>query len=110
MFLFLCRLIIRPDVKQRKMASFLDWSLCTLAHSSFQTIEGVIAIDGMLQALVSNRDSLWICGTVGASIVSKLMVHPQTVGSSNSAFPRLEHGGFCLHHRSVVSSSAALCV
>ncbi|XP_055448634.1 tubulin-specific chaperone D isoform X2 [Psammomys obesus] len=45
------RFITRPDVKQRKMASFLDWSLCTLAHSSFQTIEGVIAMDGMLQAL-----------------------------------------------------------
>uniref|UniRef100_A0A8C8TVU7 Tubulin-specific chaperone D n=2 Tax=Peromyscus maniculatus bairdii TaxID=230844 RepID=A0A8C8TVU7_PERMB len=45
------KFIIRPDVKQRKMASFLDWSLCTLAHSSFQTIEGVIAMDGMLQAL-----------------------------------------------------------
>lgn len=35
------------------MASFLDWSLCTLACSSFQTIEGVIAMDGMLQALVN---------------------------------------------------------
>ncbi|XP_040606163.1 tubulin-specific chaperone D [Mesocricetus auratus] len=45
------KLIIRPDVKQRKMASFLDWSLCTLANSSFQTIDGVIAMDGMLQAL-----------------------------------------------------------
>lgn len=45
------RFITRPDVKQRKMASFLDWSLCTLAHSSFQTIDGVITMDGMLQAL-----------------------------------------------------------
>ncbi|XP_057630408.1 tubulin-specific chaperone D [Chionomys nivalis] len=45
------KFIVRPDVKQRKMASFLDWSLCTLAHSSLQTIEGVIAMDGMLQAL-----------------------------------------------------------
>ena len=43
---------MRPDVKQKKMASFLDWSLCTLARSSFQTIEGVIAMDGTLQALV----------------------------------------------------------
>ncbi|EPQ18597.1 Tubulin-specific chaperone D [Myotis brandtii] len=42
--------ITRPDVKQ-KMADFLDWSLCTLARSSFQTIEGVITMDGMLQAL-----------------------------------------------------------
>lgn len=35
------------------MADFLDWSLCTLARSSFQTIEGVITMDGMLQALVN---------------------------------------------------------
>ncbi|XP_049557798.1 tubulin-specific chaperone D isoform X1 [Orcinus orca] len=45
------KFVTRPDVKQKKMASFLDWSLCTLACSSFQTIEGVIAMDGMLQAL-----------------------------------------------------------
>lgn len=47
------RFITRPDVKQ-KMADFLDWSLCTLARSSFQTIEGVITMDGMLQALVNS--------------------------------------------------------
>uniref|UniRef100_A0A8D2D2J7 Tubulin-specific chaperone D n=1 Tax=Sciurus vulgaris TaxID=55149 RepID=A0A8D2D2J7_SCIVU len=47
----LSRFITRPDVKQRKMADFLDWSLCTLARSSFQTMEGVIAMDGTLQAL-----------------------------------------------------------
>lgn len=82
MFVSLCRFIIRPDVKQRKMASFLDWSLCTLAHSSFQTIEGVIAMDGMLQALVSTRDSLWICGTVGIGTVSKLLV-PFTLFSTD---------------------------
>lgn len=35
------------------MAGFLDWSLCTLAQSSLQTIEGVIAMDGTLQALVN---------------------------------------------------------
>ncbi|KAG3268215.1 tubulin folding cofactor D [Ictidomys tridecemlineatus] len=45
------RFITRPDVRQRKMAGFLDWSLCTLARSSFQTMEGVIAMDGTLQAL-----------------------------------------------------------
>ncbi|XP_003464966.2 tubulin-specific chaperone D [Cavia porcellus] len=45
------RFVTRPDVKQRKMAGFLDWSLSTLAHSSFHTIEGVIAMDGTLQAL-----------------------------------------------------------
>ncbi|XP_040845817.1 tubulin-specific chaperone D isoform X3 [Ochotona curzoniae] len=45
------KFITRPDVTQKKMAGFLDWSLCTLAGSSFHTIEGVIAMDGMLQAL-----------------------------------------------------------
>ncbi|XP_011371946.1 tubulin-specific chaperone D isoform X1 [Pteropus vampyrus] len=45
------KFVTRPDVKQKKMAGFLDWSLCTLARSSFQTIEGVIAMDGTLQAL-----------------------------------------------------------
>ncbi|KAM8785562.1 tubulin-specific chaperone D isoform 2-T2 [Rhynchonycteris naso] len=45
------KFVTRPDVKQKKMADFLDWSLCTLACSSFKTIEGVIAMDGMLQAL-----------------------------------------------------------
>ncbi|CAK7291514.1 Tubulin-specific chaperone D [Vulpes lagopus] len=45
------KFVTRPDVKQKKMASFLDWSLHTLARSSFQTIEGVIAMDGTLQAL-----------------------------------------------------------
>uniref|UniRef100_A0A7N9CWY6 Tubulin-specific chaperone D n=1 Tax=Macaca fascicularis TaxID=9541 RepID=A0A7N9CWY6_MACFA len=44
--------ITRPDVKRSKMAEFLDWSLCNLASSSFQTLQGVITMDGMLQALV----------------------------------------------------------
>ncbi|XP_055971238.1 tubulin-specific chaperone D [Sorex fumeus] len=45
------KFVTRPDVKQKKMEHFLDWSLCTLAHSSFQTMIGVITMDGMLQAL-----------------------------------------------------------
>ncbi|XP_064126499.1 tubulin-specific chaperone D isoform X1 [Loxodonta africana] len=45
------KFITRPDVKQKKMADFLDWTLHTLAHSSFQTIDGTITMDGVLQAL-----------------------------------------------------------
>lgn len=48
------RFITRPDVKQKRMADFLDWTLSTLSKSSFQTIEGTIVMDGMLQALVNN--------------------------------------------------------
>ncbi|KAG9465973.1 hypothetical protein GDO78_017411 [Eleutherodactylus coqui] len=43
--------ITRPDVKQKKMADFLDWSLATLSKASYLTIEGTIAMDGILQAL-----------------------------------------------------------
>nr|XP_020641570.1 tubulin-specific chaperone D [Pogona vitticeps]XP_020641571.1 tubulin-specific chaperone D [Pogona vitticeps]XP_020641572.1 tubulin-specific chaperone D [Pogona vitticeps] len=45
------KFITRPDVKQKRMADFLDWTLSTLSKSSFQTMEGAIVMDGMLQAL-----------------------------------------------------------
>nr|XP_008102511.1 PREDICTED: tubulin-specific chaperone D [Anolis carolinensis] len=45
------RFITRPDVKQKRMADFLDWTLSTLSKSSFQTMEGALVMDGMLQAL-----------------------------------------------------------
>uniref|UniRef100_A0A6I8NX67 Tubulin-specific chaperone D n=1 Tax=Ornithorhynchus anatinus TaxID=9258 RepID=A0A6I8NX67_ORNAN len=40
-------------VAEKKMADFLDWTLSTLSKTSFQTMEGTIIMDGMLQALVS---------------------------------------------------------
>lgn len=46
------RFVTRPDVGREKMAGLLDRSLCTLARCSFRTIEGVITMDGTLQALV----------------------------------------------------------
>lgn len=45
------KFITRPDVKQKRMADFLDWCLSTLSHSSYLTIEGRNAMDGILQAL-----------------------------------------------------------
>ncbi|XP_074081296.1 tubulin-specific chaperone D [Macrotis lagotis] len=45
------KFITRHDVKQKKMTDFLDWTLSTLSKSSFQTMEGTIIMDGMLQAL-----------------------------------------------------------
>uniref|UniRef100_A0A8C0GPQ0 Tubulin-specific chaperone D n=1 Tax=Chelonoidis abingdonii TaxID=106734 RepID=A0A8C0GPQ0_CHEAB len=52
------RFIIRPDVKQKRMADFLDWALSTLSNSSFQTMEGTVVMDGMLQALVNTVDTI----------------------------------------------------
>ncbi|KAM3921962.1 tubulin-specific chaperone D [Leptodactylus fuscus] len=45
------KFITRPDVKQKRMADFLDWSLATLSKASYLTIEGTITMDGILQAL-----------------------------------------------------------
>uniref|UniRef100_A0A6I8SRF3 Tubulin-specific chaperone D n=1 Tax=Xenopus tropicalis TaxID=8364 RepID=A0A6I8SRF3_XENTR len=45
------KFITRPDVKQKRMADFLDWTLSTLSNASYLTMEGTIAMDGMLQAL-----------------------------------------------------------
>ncbi|XP_077110688.1 tubulin-specific chaperone D [Ranitomeya variabilis] len=45
------KFITRPDVKQKRMADFLDWSLATLSKATYLTIEGTIAMDGILQAL-----------------------------------------------------------
>uniref|UniRef100_A0A8C4TKA9 Tubulin-specific chaperone D n=1 Tax=Erpetoichthys calabaricus TaxID=27687 RepID=A0A8C4TKA9_ERPCA len=44
-------LVIRPDVKQKRLADFLDWNLSTFAQASYQTMEGTIIMDGMLQSL-----------------------------------------------------------
>ncbi|XP_071968767.1 tubulin-specific chaperone D isoform X2 [Engystomops pustulosus] len=45
------KFVTRPDVKQKRLADFLDWSLTTLSKASYLSIEGTIAMDGILQAL-----------------------------------------------------------
>ncbi|NXN90583.1 TBCD protein, partial [Bombycilla garrulus] len=45
------RFIVRPDVRQSRMADFLDWVLSMLSKSSSQTMEGIVIVTGMLQAL-----------------------------------------------------------
>ncbi|NWJ02836.1 TBCD protein, partial [Crypturellus undulatus] len=45
------KFIVRPDVRAKRMADFLDWTLSMLSKSSFQTMEGTVIMNGMLQAL-----------------------------------------------------------
>ncbi|XP_029456142.1 tubulin-specific chaperone D isoform X2 [Rhinatrema bivittatum] len=45
------KFITRPDVKQKRMADFLDWTLMMLSGSNFQTMEGIIVMGGLLQSL-----------------------------------------------------------
>ncbi|KAJ6660430.1 hypothetical protein lerEdw1_017854 [Lerista edwardsae] len=69
------KFITRPDVKQKRMADFLDWTLSTLSKSSFQTIEGTIVMDGMLQALVTIK-TVAMCGA--RTVLSELALVLQT--------------------------------
>lgn len=57
-FFFSDRFIVRPDVRQKRMPDFLDWTLSMLSKSSFQTMEGTVVMNGMLQALVNTVFSL----------------------------------------------------
>ncbi|NXS59961.1 TBCD protein, partial [Brachypteracias leptosomus] len=45
------RFLVRPDVRQKRMADFLDWTLAMLSKSSFRSMEGAVVMNGMLQAL-----------------------------------------------------------
>ncbi|MBN3314189.1 TBCD protein, partial [Atractosteus spatula] len=45
------KFVVRPDVKQKHLATFLDWSLSCMAQTSELTMEGTVVLDGMLQAL-----------------------------------------------------------
>ncbi|XP_053309176.1 tubulin-specific chaperone D [Spea bombifrons] len=45
------KFVTRPDVKQKRMADFLNWCLSTLSKATYLTMEGTVTMDGMLQAL-----------------------------------------------------------
>uniref|UniRef100_A0A8C6P4W4 Tubulin-specific chaperone D n=1 Tax=Nothobranchius furzeri TaxID=105023 RepID=A0A8C6P4W4_NOTFU len=54
----LCRLIThrfmtRPDVKQKCLADFLDWSLTTVSQTDDHSVRDIMALDGVLQSLVN---------------------------------------------------------
>uniref|UniRef100_A0A4W3JIG4 Tubulin-specific chaperone D n=1 Tax=Callorhinchus milii TaxID=7868 RepID=A0A4W3JIG4_CALMI len=44
------KFVTRPDVKEKRLAGFLDWTLAMLSQAN-RTMEGMIIMDGMLQAL-----------------------------------------------------------
>uniref|UniRef100_A0A8C5WFX2 Tubulin-specific chaperone D n=1 Tax=Leptobrachium leishanense TaxID=445787 RepID=A0A8C5WFX2_9ANUR len=45
------KFVTRPDVKLKRMADFLDWTLSTLSRATYLSMEGIFTMDGMLQAL-----------------------------------------------------------
>uniref|UniRef100_A0A3Q3AKH8 Tubulin-specific chaperone D n=1 Tax=Kryptolebias marmoratus TaxID=37003 RepID=A0A3Q3AKH8_KRYMA len=45
------KFMTRPDVKQRCLGDFLDWSLTTISQTSGYSVRDVMVLDGALQAL-----------------------------------------------------------
>uniref|UniRef100_A0A4W4GL54 Tubulin-specific chaperone D n=1 Tax=Electrophorus electricus TaxID=8005 RepID=A0A4W4GL54_ELEEL len=49
--LCLCRFVTRPDVKQKRLGDFLDWTLAMVSEASDRTMAGTVALDGALRSL-----------------------------------------------------------
>uniref|UniRef100_A0A3B4UPJ5 Tubulin-specific chaperone D n=1 Tax=Seriola dumerili TaxID=41447 RepID=A0A3B4UPJ5_SERDU len=45
------KFMTRPDVKQKRLGDFLDWSLTTISQTSDQSMRDIIVLDGALQSL-----------------------------------------------------------
>lgn len=43
----------RPDVKQKCLGDFLDWSLTTISQTNDQSMRDIMVLDGALQSLVN---------------------------------------------------------
>lgn len=48
----------RPDVKQKYLAEFLDWSLTTLSQTGDKSITDIMVLDGVLQSLVNTHKNI----------------------------------------------------
>uniref|UniRef100_A0A8C6P5Q0 Tubulin-specific chaperone D n=1 Tax=Nothobranchius furzeri TaxID=105023 RepID=A0A8C6P5Q0_NOTFU len=47
------KFMTRPDVKQKCLADFLDWSLTTVSQTDDHSVRDIMALDGVLQSLVN---------------------------------------------------------
>uniref|UniRef100_A0A1A8BX37 Tubulin-specific chaperone D n=1 Tax=Nothobranchius kadleci TaxID=1051664 RepID=A0A1A8BX37_NOTKA len=45
------KFMTRPDVKQKCLADFLDWSLTTVSQTDDHSVRDIMALDGVLQSL-----------------------------------------------------------
>uniref|UniRef100_A0A672ZTT7 Tubulin-specific chaperone D n=1 Tax=Sphaeramia orbicularis TaxID=375764 RepID=A0A672ZTT7_9TELE len=53
----------RPDVKQKRLGDFLDWSLMTITQTNDQSMTDIMVLDGALQSLVTHKhtDHVEVC-------------------------------------------------
>lgn len=59
-----CRFMTRPDVKQKHLGDFLDWTLTRVSQASDLTMEGTVMLDGALQSLVLLWRNATACGHI----------------------------------------------
>uniref|UniRef100_A0A4W4GL44 Tubulin-specific chaperone D n=1 Tax=Electrophorus electricus TaxID=8005 RepID=A0A4W4GL44_ELEEL len=45
------KFVTRPDVKQKRLGDFLDWTLAMVSEASDRTMAGTVALDGALRSL-----------------------------------------------------------
>ncbi|XP_072531302.1 tubulin-specific chaperone D [Salminus brasiliensis] len=45
------KFVTRPDVKQKRLGDFLDWTLTTISQSDVLSTQGTVPLDGALQSL-----------------------------------------------------------
>lgn len=48
----------RPDVIQKRLGDFLDWSLTTISQTDDQSTRDIMLLDGALQSLVNTLITL----------------------------------------------------
>lgn len=48
----------RPDVKQKCLGEFMDWSLTTLSQTDDKSISDIMVLDGILQSLVNTHKNI----------------------------------------------------
>lgn len=53
----------RPDVKQKHLGDFLDWSLTTVSQTNDQCLTDIMVLDGALQSLVTTHTHSRTCVT-----------------------------------------------
>lgn len=45
------KFVTRPDVKQKRLGDFLDWSYTTISQADDLSLQGIVTLDGALQSL-----------------------------------------------------------
>uniref|UniRef100_A0A4W6FZD4 Tubulin-specific chaperone D n=1 Tax=Lates calcarifer TaxID=8187 RepID=A0A4W6FZD4_LATCA len=55
------KFMTRPDVKQKRLGDFLDWSLTTISQTNDQSMRDIMVLDGALQSLLVLHARLSVC-------------------------------------------------